>query len=450
MLQSDRYMEPPYEGHDLGLDPSHYYGILKKRIFYILIPFVLVLAAGSAAAMLWPPTYLSEGKILVESQQIPTDLVRPTVTATAKERIQVIQQRVMTRDNLLAIMDKYQIFADRRDSWSRSELLDLMRENTRIEPLELDQARGPGNLTIAVTVGFTHQRADIATKVANDLITLFLNEDARNRTNRAMETTKFLAREAQRLESDLGSIDAKILELKRQQRASNAALQPDPAMPQLAMLKAELAQKSAVFSKGHPEVKRLNVQIQALEKMKLPAAPVTAAAREVQVDNDELDALQAQRTSVQTNLENAAQKLAAARLGETLERDQFAERLQVLEQAIPPQKPIKPNRIKLIGFSFLAAVMAGIGSVIAVEKLDRTIRGSRDLERVADAHLIVAIPYISTKAELLRKKSRIALAVGISIVAMLAALAAVHFLVRPLDELWTLLLQRLLAVRILG
>src|SRR5262249_41473156 len=130
--------------------------------------------------------------------------------------------------------------------------------------------------------------------------------------------------------------------------------------------------------------------------------------------------------------------------------DQFAERLQVLEQAIPPQKPIKPNRKKLIGFSFLAAAMAGIAGVFAVEKLDRTIRGSRDLERLADAHLIVAIPYISTKAELLRKKSRIALAVGVLIVAVVAALAAVHFLVRPLDELWTLLLQRLLTARLLG
>src|SRR5262245_19379813 len=264
MLQNDRQVGQQNEGQDLGPDPLHYYGIMKKRIFYILIPFVLVLAAGSAVAMLWPPTYLSEGKILVESQQIPTDLVRPTVTATAKERIEVIQQRVMTRDNLLGIMDKYQIFADRRDSWSRTELLDLMRENTHIKPLELDQTRGAGNLTIAVTVGFTYQRADIATKVANDLITLFLDEDARNRTNRAMETTKFLAREVQRLEGDLGSIDAKILELKREQRSnaqrsnaqrSNAVLQPDVELPQLAVLKAELAQKSAVYSKAHPEVK---------------------------------------------------------------------------------------------------------------------------------------------------------------------------------------------------
>src|SRR5262245_39202233 len=126
MLQNDRHIEPRYGHHDRGLDHSDYFRLLEKRIFSVLIPFVLVVAAGSAAALLWPPTYLSEGKILVESQQIPTDLVRPTVTATAQERIQVIQQRVMTRDKLLTIMDKYQNFADRRARWSRSGLLDLM------------------------------------------------------------------------------------------------------------------------------------------------------------------------------------------------------------------------------------------------------------------------------------------------------------------------------------
>jgi protein tyrosine kinase modulator len=448
MLQNDRsYMQAAYEADESGLDLSYYYGIVKKRIFYILIPFVLVFAGGSAAALLWPPTYLSEGKILVESQQIPADLVRPTVTASAKERIQVIQQRVMTRDNLLAIMDKYQMFADRRDSWSRTELLDLMRENTLITPVELEQTRGrrasPDELnTIAVSVGFTYHRPDIATKVANDLITLFLNEDARNRTNRAMETTKFLEREVQRLEGELASIETKISEAKR-----TAISQPDLAqLPQLATLKAELAQKSGVYGKSHPEIKRLKGQIESMEKMPPPAA----SAKMVQIDNDVIDALLTQRTSIQNNLDGAARKLTAARLGEKLERDQFAERLQVLEQAVPPQKPIKPNRIKLLALAFVGAVMAGVGGVFAVETLDKTIRGSRDLERVADGHLIVALPYISTKAELVRKKSRIALAMVILVVGVLVALAAVHFLVRPLDEVWTILLDRLLAARLLG
>src|SRR3974377_2636194 len=93
------------------LHPLHFLGILKKRKFYGLVPFVGVFAIGFSAAMLWPPTFLSEGKILVESQQIPVDLVRPTVTATATERIATLQQRVMTQENLLNIADKYQLFA---------------------------------------------------------------------------------------------------------------------------------------------------------------------------------------------------------------------------------------------------------------------------------------------------------------------------------------------------
>ena len=187
------HAQAPFELDDqASLDPLYYYEILKKRKFYGLIPFVCVLAIGSAVTMLWPPIYQSEGKILVESQQIPIDLVRPTVTASASERVATIQQRVMTRDNLLKIADKYKMFADQSSKLSRTDILDLMRANTIVKPVELGVQHQI--VTVAVTVGFTDRRPDIATNVANELITLFLTEDARNRTNRATETTKFLSR----------------------------------------------------------------------------------------------------------------------------------------------------------------------------------------------------------------------------------------------------------------
>jgi protein tyrosine kinase modulator len=442
-------MQAPYEAEEQGVDLFYYYEVLKKRKLYIVLPFILVFAIGFAVAMLWPPTFLSEGKILVESQQIPADLVRPTVTATAKERLQVIEQRVMTRDNLLTIADKYQLFADQRERLSRTEMLDLMREKVSVKPIELDpQRRRNENVTIAVTVGFSDRRPDIATKIANELMTLFLNEDARNRTNRAMETTKFIAREVQKLEAELAAVDGKILELKKQERASQVETpSPQTTLPQLAMLRAEYAQKSAVFSKSHPELKRLKGIIDALEKERVSMSapsPSTASANLNTAVKDALDPLQEQRASIQKNLEGASQKLAAARLGENLERDQFSERLEVLEQAVVPQKPIKPNRPKIIALAFLAAAMAGIAAVFAVEMFDRTIRRSDDLLRVSGGHLVVAIPYIATKAELTRKRGRLALAIALPIVAILGTLLAVHVWVRPLDELWVVFMTRLL------
>jgi hypothetical protein len=260
-----------------------------------------------------------------------------------------------------------------------------------------------------------------------------------------METTKFLAREVQRLENELGSVEAKIVDFKRK----NVTPLPEQTMPQLATLKAELAQKSSVYSKTHPEVLRLKRQIASLEQVATPT-PAAPAAPGAPIDTEALDGLMAQKVSIQKNLETAAQKLSAGRLGETLERDQFAERLQVLEQAVMPQKPIKPNRIKILGLAFAAAAMAGLAGVFAVELFDRTIRGSRDLASVADAHLIVSIPYISTKRELGRKKGRMAWTLVLLLVAILAALVAVHFFWRPLEEIWTILLDRLLAARLLG
>ena len=418
------------------LDPLHYYQILKKRKFFAIIPFLCVFAIGTAVVMLWPPTYQSEGKILVESQQIPIDLVRPTVTATGSERVATIQQRVMTRDNLLKIADKYQLYADQREKLSRTEILDLMRANTIIKPIVLDPQSNQ-NLTVAITVGFTDRRADIATRVANELITLFLNEDARNRTSRATETTKFLAQEVDKLQTELAAVDEKILASRRQMPMVEGML------PQLTALKAEYAVKSGVYAESHPEMRRLKATIDALEKNPGKVSQAPGSSGVSAASNQLIDPLFLQRLGIQANLENTSQKLSAARRGESLERDQFSERLEVLEQAVAPQKPSKPNRPRLIALALCAAFAAGFAGIWTIESFDKTIRNSRDLATATNAQLIVSIPYIVTKAELFEKKHRLILALGIVVATLLVAVIGVHFLWRPLDELWPIAMARL-------
>src|SRR2546423_3678930 len=133
-LEFDQDMQE--EGQSNLLRPIYYWELLKRRIFYFAIPFVLVASGGVGLALLWPPTYLSEGKILVQSQQIPTELVRPTVTNAAQERIQVIQQRTMTRDNLIAIADKFRLYPDKRPLMSVTELVELMRKNIKFAAVD--------------------------------------------------------------------------------------------------------------------------------------------------------------------------------------------------------------------------------------------------------------------------------------------------------------------------
>jgi uncharacterized protein involved in exopolysaccharide biosynthesis len=421
-------LEWRYESPEAGLDLWSYVAILKRRKLLLILPFILVLTVGFVVTMALPPVFRSEARILVESQQIPTELVRPTVTAGAKERIQVIEQRVMTRENLLGVVEKFQLFPGKRQSLSGTELMDMMKARASLQPLELESRRR-NDLTIALTVSFEYEIPQIARSVANELVTLILNEDARNRTNRASETTRFLNREAKKLETDLGTIEGQIAELRR--KSVDAV--PERVMLQLTALRAELSEKAGLYSSTHPELIRLKRQIAALEEV------TTKVSQE-----SGLEALQNQRASIQKSLEAANQKLDAARLGESLERDQFSERLEILEQAVMPTKPVKPNRPKMLAMVLALAMMAGVGSVVAAEVLNSSVRTSHDLYSLADPNLITSIPFITTKAELARQKAFLRLGLIGSLPVAIVVLLVLHLFVKPLDELWSALIARLL------
>src|SRR3954454_17092883 len=118
---------------DYQLTLSDYLGILRRRGTLIAGSFLGIFALGIVVALVGPPLYESTGTILIESQQIPTELVQATVTSYADERIEIIKQRVMTRENLLRIIGKYHLFQGDQSVTTPSEQIDEMRKNTQVE-----------------------------------------------------------------------------------------------------------------------------------------------------------------------------------------------------------------------------------------------------------------------------------------------------------------------------
>lgn len=418
------------------LRPAYYWQLVKRRWPYFLVPFVLIAVLGGTGLYFWPATYLSEGKILVQSQLIPTELVRPTVTSAAQERIQAIQQRTMTRDNLLEIVDKFKLFPKQRSLLSVTDLVDLMKNSTKIEPVEQELAfsKQParGEIpTIAFTVGFEYPDPQGATQVANELVTRILSEDLRDRTSRARDTTKFLAREVQRLQAENATIEAKVLQAKIAQGKPTTPTTPntpDQSAVQLAQMRAELTQKSAIYSDRHPIMQALKRQIEAMEK--IVSQPPAQVGPDAPVG---IDVLEAQQEAVQKNLDAASTKLAAARLGETLEKDQQSERLEVIEQPTLPQQPIRPKRLKISAVILTLSLMAGGGIAFAAEMMDKGIRRGSQLFGVVDSRIVLSIPYITTKAEVQARKRRVLGTTIASLVVLISVIAAAYFFLPPLD-----------------
>jgi uncharacterized protein involved in exopolysaccharide biosynthesis len=198
---------------------SDYIDAFRRHRRSILIICTAVFVIGLAVALMWPPTYRSTATILIEEQEIPTELVRSTVTSYATQRIQVISQRVMTRANLMQVIEKYDLYQDKRRRETTEEILERMRRDINLSMINADvvdpRSGAPTRATIAFTLSFESEDARIAQKVANELTTLYLSENLKTRTEKAAETTLFLSAEADRMGNNIAELEAKLADFKR-------------------------------------------------------------------------------------------------------------------------------------------------------------------------------------------------------------------------------------------
>src|ERR1700679_24368 len=78
-----------------------------QRRTTMMVTAAIVLTVFGLLAVFLPPTYRSSATILIEQQEIPQDLVRSAISSFADQRIQVISQRVMTTQNLITLINRY-------------------------------------------------------------------------------------------------------------------------------------------------------------------------------------------------------------------------------------------------------------------------------------------------------------------------------------------------------
>jgi len=240
------------------LDIGDYLAAFRRRRGMIMLIAGSVFILGLVAALVWPPTYASSATILIEEQEIPSELIQSTVTSYASERIQVISQRVMTRSNLQEIIDKYGLYEKERKYQTTEEVLGDMRDDIKLDMINADvmdpRTGRPTAATIAFTVGFQGDNPQLVQKVANELTTLYLNENLRTRTEKAEETTTFLTEESKRLSNEISRLETALAEFK--EKNANQ-------LPELRDLNTQ------VIDRTEREISDVDTQIRTLEERKI-------------------------------------------------------------------------------------------------------------------------------------------------------------------------------------
>ena len=527
---------------DEGYSVDDYLAIAKRRRVPISIVTGLIAAISVLLALTLPAKYTSDSTILIEEQEVPREFVISTITSYAAQQIQVISQRVLTADTIAEIADRFGLFIDpatkRRppatvtaDAFRAAMALELVSADV-IDP----RSGRPQEATIAFTLSFEHKSADIAQKVTSELVTRFLDENLRNRTERVASTEAFLAAQAESLNLELARLDGEIAEIKRidgpalpemfqynvrtldrttadisdidrrlrelgtarlgldaelgmtNPHATRAASTGEYLMSlreQIAVLNREYEQKSTRFHDAHPDLVSVKKQIATLQEQlvensnegaqgsasnptfillrtrleatKAEIASLQAKRQELEEKADKFQAHISRSPSVeieynikvrefrnaQSKYQDVRAKQREAELSENMEQERKGERFVMVEPPSLPIDPSSPNRPAIALIGLILAFGAGTILALTLEALDHAVYDERTLTRLSGAPPFASVGYIETNAELStgNKSKRRLILLGVA--AALAAVLAIHFLVKPLDVLWYILLAKI-------
>ena len=128
-----------------NLDLKFYWAVFLRRLPYFLVIVAFLTAGAVTVAMILPPVYTSSASMLVEPQQIPGDLAQTTVPVNPYEQAQIIEQRLMTRANLLALAKRIGLYDDIDPPMSANAMVGDISSHIEFIGFVPDATRAPGH-----------------------------------------------------------------------------------------------------------------------------------------------------------------------------------------------------------------------------------------------------------------------------------------------------------------
>ena len=192
----------------MNSDIRFYWTLFLRRLPAMAVIFVLCSAIGVGLSLTLPSRYAATARLLVESPQIPDELAASTVSASTTERLQIIEQRLLTRANLIDIANELQVFRG-TSRMTPDEVVAAMRDLTTI------RRSGSGGGATFMTISFRATTPKMSADVANEFVTLVLQEDSARRQGLAEQTLEFFEQDVERLDQQLAIKSQAILDFKK-------------------------------------------------------------------------------------------------------------------------------------------------------------------------------------------------------------------------------------------
>lgn len=380
------------------------------RVVALILLIGLPLALNYALSQ--PRIYEATAVIQIEAAQVVERLTNQlggtTGTINPDSELDLIEQQLMSRDNIVTVLDRFDLWAD---DHSMTERVALLRQAVSIIKLiDPEQAWRPevhpSGLVITVRLG----DPDIAADVANVFLDRVLAEAVERTSGRTARTLEFLVSEETRLGTEIDALEYEYSRFQQENAGSLPAAIATQRTQLASLIESRIAIEQQIIELENTAGQllaeaqerqsdllnqRLNLVATAIDELET----AIAAAPEVQ---RQINAYEREITQLQGELEVITASRAEAAMNQLLDSRNQAERFEVLETAIAPEFAVSASRRKIALAGGVIVTLLALGVALAIEILDGRLRSPAQLERELGVTPVIAIPNLRSRRELQR------------------------------------------------
>lgn len=392
---------------------EEFISLLLRRRWLILVVTVLGALAAAVYAKSRPDTYETAAVIQVESAAVQGAVDQQG--RAAAETLQMIEQRLTTRENLTAVIERHGLYAG-LPGLSLDRKINMLRTSITFQGIDSAAGQGYGqarNLS-AIIVFARMGEAELAARVANDFAQGILDMSASTQRDRADLNVAFFREEVDRLGGDIARLEGEIAGYKNANAASLPALQ-DAKRDEMVSLDGDLRRLRQDRLALESEAAQINAKdgLRETDRRALEDIAARQAVLDSQISSSEtrraeleaalstspevervLGGYDRQLEQVQAQYDAAVARMAQAETDARLAERQQAERFTLLERAIVPEASMGGSNRKIAVAGAVASLIAAVVMAFVLDLMFPVVRTAAQMERQLDLRPVVSIPEV--------------------------------------------------------
>ena len=235
----------------LEISPEHYLRLIWHRKWLVLGTFLLVSVMATSCGHLTDegPSSSSETVILVDPQKVPDRYVKSTVTGDVRNRLGNLSQQILSATQLQKIIEKLNLYSQDRKILAREDVISKMRKDIAVNVVT-EFSAGPD--LQAFRIGYSGSDRSLVAQVANELATLFIDENLKTRERQATGTTDFLKSQLEDARKTLEAQEEKLRDF-RMRHIGEMPEQQTATLQVLGQLQSQLQLESEALARAEQQ-----------------------------------------------------------------------------------------------------------------------------------------------------------------------------------------------------